>query len=173
VPVSIALIFLMLFSAFGRARPALMVLANLPLALAGGILSIWALRISLSVSAIIGFIALFGIAVQNGTVLVSFFEQLRREGKQLREAIRTACELRFRPLMMTTLTTVVGLAPMVFATGSGSELQRPIAVVVLFGLVTAQALTLLVLPAIYFLVESRAERRGEPEGCDSSSAQVE
>ncbi len=167
VPVSIALIFLMLFSAFGRARPALMVLANLPLALAGGILSIWALRISLSVSAIIGFIALFGIAVENGTVLVSFFEQLRREGKHLREAIRTACELRLRPLMMTTLTTVVGLAPMVFATGSGSELQRPIAIVVLFGLLTAQALTLLVLPAIYFLFESRGPTRGEPEGCDS------
>lgn len=156
VPISIGLIFLLLFSAFGRLRSALMVLANLPLALAGGILSIWMLGIPLSVSAIIGFIALFGIAVQNGTVLVTFFNQLCQEGLNPIDAVRRGCDLRFRPLMMTTLTAMLGLVPMIFASGSGSELQRPIAVVVLGGLITSQALTLLVLPALYCLVEKRA-----------------
>jgi heavy metal efflux system protein len=164
-PISIGLIFLLLFSAFGRLRSALMVLANLPLALAGGILSIWMLGIPLSVSAIIGFIALFGIAVQNGTVLVTFFNQLCQEGLNPIEAVRRGCELRFRPLMMTTLTAMLGLVPMIFASGSGSELQRPIAVVVLGGLMTSQALTLLVLPALYCLVEKREiEPNGQQKG---------
>ncbi len=155
VPISIGLIFLLLFSTFGKLRSALMVLANLPLALAGGVIIIWLTNIPLSVSAVIGFIALFGIAVQNGTVLVSFFNQLRQKGLSPLEAVRRGCELRFRPLMMTTLAAMLGLLPMVFATGSGSEMQRPLALVVLGGLITSQALTLLVLPALYAWVEGR------------------
>ncbi|RJP73269.1 MAG: efflux RND transporter permease subunit [Candidatus Zixiibacteriota bacterium] len=155
VPISIALIFLMLFSTFGNARSALLVLANLPLALAGGIVSIWLLDIPLSVSAVIGFIALFGLAVQNGTVLVAFFNQLRKEGASLLQAVEQGCEQRFRPLMMTTATTALGLIPMILARGSGAEMQRPLAVVVLGGLITSQALTLLVLPALYAWVEGR------------------
>jgi cobalt-zinc-cadmium resistance protein CzcA len=158
VPVSILLIFLMLFSAFNSVKSALLVLINLPFALIGGILIMVLLRIPLSVSASIGFIALFGTAVENGTLLVSFFDQLRREGMRPMDAVRRGCELRLRPLLMTAMTTLLGLMPLVWATGSGSEIQRPLAAVVLGGLVTALLLTLIVLPAIYYLLEKRKDR---------------
>lgn len=158
VPVSISLIFLMLFSALGSLRCAVMVLANLPFALVGGILTMVMLDINLSVSTAIGFIALFGTAVENGIVLVAFFNQLRQEGLSTTEAVRKGCELRLRPLMMTTLTTLLGLVPMIYATGSGSEIQRPLAAVILGGLTSSLFLTLIVLPAIYHIVESRRER---------------
>ncbi|MEW6357243.1 MAG: CusA/CzcA family heavy metal efflux RND transporter [Planctomycetota bacterium] len=156
VPISIALIFLMLFSAFGSIRSALLVLANLPFALVGGVLSIYLLDINLSVSAAVGFIAVFGMAVENGTVLVTFFNQLREQGLPVMDAVKQGCHLRFRPLLMTTLTTLLGLAPLIYATGSGSEIQRPLATVVLGGLASALVLTLIVLPALYVIVESRA-----------------
>ena len=106
-----------------------MVFANLPFALVGGILAMVLLKINLSVSAAIGFIALFGTAVGNGVVLVTFFNQLRQEGLSTAEAVRKGCELRFRPLLMTALAMLLGLVPMLFATGSGSEIQRPLAAV--------------------------------------------
>jgi cobalt-zinc-cadmium resistance protein CzcA len=158
VPVSILLIFLLLLTALGSVRNAFLVLANLPFAVVGGILTMLAFGINLSVSTAIGFIALFGTAVENGVVLVTFFNQLREEGLSTLEAVRKGCELRLRPLMMSTLTTLLGLVPMIYATGSGSEIQRPLASVILGGLATSLALTLLVLPAIYSLVESRRER---------------
>jgi cobalt-zinc-cadmium resistance protein CzcA len=158
VPVALLLIFLMLFSAFGSMKSALLVLVNLPFALIGGILILVVMKIPLSVSASIGFIALFGIAVENGTLLVSFFEQLRREGLSPRDAVMRGCELRLRPLLMTALTTLLGLLPLVWATGSGSEIQRPLAAVVLGGLASAMVLTMIVLPALYYLVEMRGER---------------
>jgi cobalt-zinc-cadmium resistance protein CzcA len=157
VPVSILLILLMLFSALGSVRSAFMVLVNLPFALVGGIITMVALHINLSVSTAIGFIILFGTAVGNGVMLVTFFNQLRQEGLSTAEAVRKGCELRLRPLMMTTLTTLLGLLPMIYATGNGSEIQRPLAAVILGGLVSSLALTLLVLPAIYYIVESRQE----------------
>jgi cobalt-zinc-cadmium resistance protein CzcA len=162
VPVSILLIFLMLFSAFNSLKSALLVLVNLPFALIGGILIIVLLKVPLSVSAAIGFIALFGTAVENGTLLVSFFDQLRRDGLSPADAVRRGCELRLRPLLMTATTTLGGLLPLVWATGSGSEIQRPLAAVVLGGLASALLLTLLVLPALYYLIEMRSERRGGP-----------
>lgn len=161
VPVSILLIFLMLFSAFNSMKSALLVLVNLPFALIGGILIIILLKIPLSVSAAIGFIALFGIAVENGTVLVSFFDQLRREGLSPLDTVRRGCELRLRPLLMTAMTTLLGLLPLVWATGSGSEIQRPLAAVVLGGLASAMLLTMIVLPALYYLVEMRKEAKEE------------
>ncbi len=161
VPVSVLLIFLMLFSAFNSLKSALLVMLNLPFALVGGILAILLLNIPLSVSASIGFIALFGIAVQNGTILVSFFDQLRREGLSPMEAVQRGCELRLRPLLMTAVTTLVGLLPLVWSTGGGSEIQRPLATVVLGGLVSATLLTMIVLPALYYLVEVRGERKAE------------
>lgn len=164
VPASIGLIFVLLFLALSTIRSALLVLANLPFALVGGILAIFLLDINLSVAAAIGFIALFGIAVENGVVLVSFFNQLVQEGLTPEEAVRKGCQLRFRPLIMTTLTTLLGLLPMIYATGSGSELQRPLATVVLGGLVSSLALTLLVLPALFALVESRRQKRIEGGG---------
>ncbi len=155
VPVSILLIFLMLFSAFDSARSALLVLLNLPFALVGGILAIFLANINLSVSSVVGFIALFGIAVENGTVLVAFFNQLRDQGMDAVEAVKRGCELRFRPLLMTALTTLLGLTPLLYASGSGSEIQRPLAAVVLGGLVSSMLLTLIVLPVLYSIVESR------------------
>ena len=159
VPVSILLIFIMLFMALGKIRGALMVLTNLLFALAGGILSIFFLRINMSVSTAIGLIVLFGTAVSNGVILVAFFNQLMQEGLDPEAAVRKGCKLRFRPLMMTTLTALLGLLPMIYATGSGSEMQRPLAAVVMGGLTSALALTLLVLPALYVLVETRAAKR--------------
>ena len=100
----------------------------------------------------IGFIALFGIAVENGVVLVSFFDQLVERGNDISQAVREGCLLRVRPLLMTTITTVLGLTPMVMATGAGSEIQRPLAAVVLGGLVTSTAITLFVLPTIYLKI---------------------
>jgi cobalt-zinc-cadmium resistance protein CzcA len=153
VPLSILLIFLMLFATFNSMRSALLVLINLPFALIGGILAMAVLGITLSVPATIGFIALFGIAVENGTVLITFFNQLRAKGMSTMEAVRTGCELRFRPLLMTALTTFLGLLPLIYATGSGSEIQRPLATVVLGGLVTSLLLTQIVLPVLYTMVE--------------------
>jgi len=153
VPIAIALIFLMLFSAFGRIRSALLVLANLPFAVIGGVLAIYFLKIDLSVSAAIGFIAVFGMAVEDGTVLVSFFNRLRQEGKSTLDAVREGCRLRFTSVLMTSLTTLLGLTPMMYARGSGSEIQRPLATVVLGGLASALVLTLIVLPALYTIVE--------------------
>ena len=149
VPLSVLLIFIMLVSALGSFRTAAMVLANLPFALVGGILSMLLLDVTLNVPSTVGFIALFGLAVQNGTVLMSFIHQLRARGRETREAVLEACLLRFRALLMTAATTVLGLLPMVTAVGPGSEVQRPLAVVVIGGLVTATLLTLFVLPALY------------------------
>ncbi|MFZ4396937.1 MAG: efflux RND transporter permease subunit [Kiritimatiellia bacterium] len=162
VPISIGLILLMLFSGLGSIRSALMVFANLPFALVGGILAMVLLKINLSVSAAVGFIALFGTAVGNGVVLVAFFNQLRQQGLSTDEAVRSGCALRFRPLLMTSLAMLLGLLPMLAATGSGSEIQRPLAAVVLGGLVSSLFLTLVILPAIYHLVESRRERTAAP-----------
>jgi cobalt-zinc-cadmium resistance protein CzcA len=158
VPVSILLIFLMLFSALGSVRSAFLVIVNLPFALVGGILTMVALKINLSVSTAIGFIVLFGTAVENGVMLVTFFNQLRQEGLSTADAVRRGCELRLRPLMMTSLTTLLGLLPMMYATGSGSEIQKPLAAVILGGLASSLALTLIVLPAIYLIAESRCDR---------------
>ena len=104
---------------------------------------------TLSVSAVIGFIALFGIAVGNGTVLVSFFIQLRKRGLALEEAVIKGCEMRLRPLILTSLTTMLGLAPLLLATGPGAEIQKPLAVVAIGGLVSSTILTLIILPTLY------------------------
>jgi len=158
VPLSIGLIFILLLSAFGSIGRSLVVLANLPLALVGGVFVLAIGGLPLSVSAIVGFIALFGIAVENGVVLVAFFNQLLAEGKPLREAVYQGCLLRVRPLLMTTMTTLLGLTPMVLATGSGAEIQRPLAAVVLGGLASSTILTLFVLPALFLMVEERKAR---------------
>jgi len=159
VPICITLIFFMLFSGLGSLRSALMVFANLPFALVGGVLTVFLFKINISVPAVIGFIALFGTAVGNGIVLVAFFNQLRQQGLSVIEAVRKGCDLRFRPLLMTALAMLLGLVPMIYATGNGSEIQRPLASVVLGGLVSSLFLTLLVLPALYVTVETWKERQ--------------
>jgi cobalt-zinc-cadmium resistance protein CzcA len=158
VPVVIGLVFLMLWISFGTPRHALIILVNVPLALVGGVFGLLVTGEYLSVPASVGFIALFGIAVQNGVVLVTYFNQLRRGGKALDEAILDGGLLRLRPVLMTALTTVLGLLPLLLARGIGAEVQRPLAAVVVFGLTTSTLLTLFVIPAVYGYVEGR---RGE------------
>jgi len=149
IPLALALIFVILFSTFGSVRQALLVLSNIPFALVGGIIALWIAREYLSVPASVGFIALLGIAVLNGVVLVSYFNQLHAEGLPLLECVKQGAERRLRPVLMTASITAFGLIPLLFATGPGSEVQRPLAIVVIGGLITATALTLLILPILY------------------------
>jgi len=155
VPIALLLVVLLLYMALGSVRDSLLVVLNLPFALVGGVLAVWLWGMHLSVSAAVAFIVLLGIAVQNGVVLVAFFRQLREEGKGVDETVRTGCDLRFRPLLMTALTSFIGHLPMLYATGSGADIQKPLAVVVMGGLVTSTLLTLIVLPTIYDWFESR------------------
>ena len=149
VPLVIAIVLLMLWVAFASSRHALIIISNIPLALIGGVLGLLITGEYLSVPASVGFIALFGIAVQNGMVMVSYFNHLREQGHSVAEAVHQGALLRLRPVLMTALTTVLGLFPLLLSTGIGSEVQRPLAVVVVFGLVTSTLLTLFVLPVIY------------------------
>jgi cobalt-zinc-cadmium resistance protein CzcA len=149
VPVSIGLIFLLLFSTFGSVRQALLVLTNVPFALIGGVVGLWVTGEFLSVPASVGFIALLGIAVLNGVVLVSYFNQLRERGLPLEQVVVEGSARRLRPVMMTATIAAFGLVPLLFATGPGSEIQRPLAIVMIGGLITATVLTLFILPILY------------------------
>jgi cobalt-zinc-cadmium resistance protein CzcA len=149
VPVVLVLIFILLYLNFRSTRPVFLILVNIPLALVGGIFGLKAFGMYLSVSAAVGFIALFGIAVLNGLVMVEFFRNLEAEGTSRLDAVLEGAELRLRPVLMTAATTALGLVPMVWASGVGSEVQRPLAVVVVFGVVTSTLLTLMVLPVLY------------------------
>ncbi len=151
VPITLGLVFFLLIWAFHSLRYATLIILNLPFALIGGVVSLWLSGQYLSVPSSIGFIALFGLAVANGIVLVSYINQLRHEGKQTEEAILTGCSLRLRPVVMTMMTTLLGLLPLVLAQGIGAEVQRPLATVVIGGLFTSTALTLVVLPVLYSL----------------------
>ncbi|MFA6180047.1 MAG: CusA/CzcA family heavy metal efflux RND transporter [Candidatus Methylopumilus sp.] len=149
VPVALGLIFIVLFSTFRSVRQALLILSIIPFALVGGIVALWATGEYLSVPASVGFIALLGITVLNGIVLVSYFNQLRAEGMAMAELVVQGARRRLRPVMMTASITAFGLIPLLFASGPGSEIQRPLAIVVIGGLITATALTLLLLPILY------------------------
>ena len=149
VPLALGFIFVILFTTFGSVRQALLVLSNIPFALVGGIVALWATGEYLSVPASVGFIALLGIAVLNGVVLVSYFNQLHAEGLSLIECVTQGAKRRLRPVLMTASITAFGLVPLLFATGPGSEIQRPLAIVVIGGLITATALTLILLPILY------------------------
>ena len=149
VPVALGLIFIVLFSTFRSVRQALLILSIIPFALVGGIVALWLTGEYLSVPASVGFIALLGITVLNGVVLVSYFNQLRAQGMALAEVVAQGARRRLRPVMMTASITAFGLIPLLFATGPGSEIQRPLAIVVIGGLITATALTLMLLPILY------------------------
>ena len=149
VPVAIGLIFLMLFSTFRSLRQALLVLTNIPFALIGGVLALWITGEYLSVPASVGFIALLGIAVLNGVVMMTYFNQLTARGLTPREVVIEGARRRLRPVLMTASIAAFGLVPLLFASGPGSEIQRPLAIVVIGGLMSATALTLLLLPILY------------------------
>ena len=158
VPLILLFIFLLLFGNFNSLRNSVLILMNIPLALVGGVVGLWLTGQNLSVPASVGFIALFGIALENGMVLVTYLNQLLREGVPIAEAsIQGACQ-RIRPVLMTALTTALGLLPLLFSSGTGSEVQRPLATVVIGGLVTSTILTLLVLPAFYKWFTVKEER---------------
>ncbi|HEU4502215.1 MAG TPA: CusA/CzcA family heavy metal efflux RND transporter, partial [Nitrospira sp.] len=168
VPITIGLIFLLLFASFNSARHAALIIMNLPFALIGGIVALWVTGEYLSVPASVGFINLFGVAVLNGIVLVSYINQLRAEGLSDYDAIVRGCLLRLRPVLMTALVAMLGLIPLAFSHGIGSEVQRPLAVVVIGGLVSSTLLTLIVLPTLYgvfagspqtLMADSRARQR--------------
>ena len=159
LPVALVLIFVVLYSTLGSVRASLLILANIPFAMVGGIVALAVSGEYLSVPASVGFIALLGIAVLNGLVMVSYFRQLREQGMSLSEAVRRGAERRLRPVLMTATIAAFGLVPLLFASGPGSEIQRPLAIVVIGGLVSATILTLILLPMLYERFgESKAER---------------
>jgi cobalt-zinc-cadmium resistance protein CzcA len=158
VPLVLLLIAGFLYASFGNARQALLVMLDVPFALVGGIAALWLRGLNLNLSASVGFIALFGVAVLNGVVLLAYINQVRGAGKPLREAVREGSEVRLRPVLMTALVASFGFLPMAISTSPGSEVQRPLATVVIGGLVTSTALTLLVLPVLYEWLEERWPR---------------
>jgi cobalt-zinc-cadmium resistance protein CzcA len=166
VPISTFLIFLLLFDAFKSVTHALLILVNVPLGLIGGILALLITGIPLSVSAAIGFIALFGQAVLNGVVMVSYFNQLQDEGMSPRDAVFHGAGTRLRTVLMTGLLAMLGLLPMALSHGIGAETQRPLAIVIIGGLVSATLLTLLVLPSIYLVLERRRRAVKVPSAID-------
>ncbi len=155
VPAALLLIFLMLFAAFGSTRQALIIFTGVPLAWTGGIVSLWMRGIPLSISAAVGFIALSGVAVLNGVVMISFINKLREEGMDVDPAVIEGSLTRLRPVLMTALVASLGFLPMALATGTGAEVQRPLATVVIGGILSSTALTLLVLPALYQAIHKK------------------
>jgi cobalt-zinc-cadmium resistance protein CzcA len=160
VPLALALIFALLFATFGSVRQAVLVFANIPFAMIGGVFALWLSGEYLSVPASVGFIALLGIAVLNGVVMVSYFNQLYDRGMALAEVVVEGAARRLRPVLMTANIAAFGLVPLMFASGPGSEIQRPLAIVVIGGLVTSTTLTLIVLPILYrrFGVDAPTQR---------------
>ncbi|MBK6723517.1 MAG: efflux RND transporter permease subunit [Pyrinomonadaceae bacterium] len=157
VPIALFLIFVMLFSTFGSAKQALMIYTGIPFAIVGGVIALAVRGMPFSISAGVGFIALFGVAVLNGVVMVSFINHLREEGKSVIKAVNEGAMTRLRPVLMTALVASLGFIPMALATSAGAEVQRPLATVVIGGLITSTLLTLLILPTLYAWFEKDAE----------------
>ena len=164
VPVTISFIFVLLYTAFNSVKWATLIIANVPFATIGGLFSLWVSGQYLSVPSAIGFIAVFGVAMLNGIVLVSFINELRGRGLAVAEAVRRGAELRLRPVLMTASVAILGLIPMLLSSGVGAETQRPLASVVVGGLVTSTLLTLVILPVVYEWIEDRRTGRREEEG---------
>jgi cobalt-zinc-cadmium resistance protein CzcA len=171
MPVVLALIFLLLYGAFGTLRHAALILINVPLAVLGGMVALHLRGMTLNVSSAVGFIALFGISVQNGVLMVSNLNHLRDSGLDLMEAVARGAEERFRPVLMTATVATLGLIPAALARGIGSDVQRPLATVVVGGLVSATLLTLLVLPVLYEVIERWAQGRHRAASTEASAVQ--
>jgi cobalt-zinc-cadmium resistance protein CzcA len=159
VPAALLIVFLLIFTAFGSLRQALMIYSGIPLAITGGVFAIWLRGMPFSISAAVGFIALSGVAVLNGLMLISYYNQLRDLGKSLLDAVIEGSLTRLRPVMMTAMVASLGFVPMALGSGAGAEVQRPLATVVIGGIITSTLLTLIVLPLIYLMVERRFGRR--------------
>jgi cobalt-zinc-cadmium resistance protein CzcA len=159
VPAALFLVFLLLYAMFGNVKDGLLVFTGIPFALTGGVLALWLRDIPLSISASVGFIALSGVAVLNGLVLISFIRNLQEQGHALVDAVREGTMTRLRPVLVTALVASLGFLPMAIATGTGAEVQRPLATVVIGGILSSTLLTLLVLPMLYLLAHRRTENR--------------
>jgi cobalt-zinc-cadmium resistance protein CzcA len=159
VPAALLIVFLLIFTAFGSLRQAFMIYSGIPLAITGGVFAIWLRDMPFSISAAVGFIALSGVAVLNGLMLISYYNQLRDQGKSLMDAVIEGSLTRLRPVMMTAMVASLGFVPMALGSGAGAEVQRPLATVVIGGIITSTLLTLIVLPLIYLMVERRLGRR--------------
>ncbi len=155
IPVALMLIFVMLMTALGSLKSALLIMVNLPFAVVGGIIAMYIFDINFSVAASIGFIAVLGVAVEDALVLISFCDQLRDTGMPAKQAVLEACRLRIRPLVMTTMTTLMGLLPMLYATGAGSEIQKPLVAVIFGGMISSLVLELIVLPVLYIIANDK------------------
>jgi cobalt-zinc-cadmium resistance protein CzcA len=161
VPAALLIVFLLIFTAFGSLRQAFMIYSGIPLAITGGVFAIWLRGMPFSISAAVGFIALSGVAVLNGLMLISYYNQLRDQGKSLMDAVIEGSLTRLRPVMMTAMVASLGFVPMALGIGAGAEVQRPLATVVIGGIITSTLLTLIVLPLIYLMVEQRFGRRSQ------------
>ena len=159
VPLALALMFFLLYLAFGKFRQAGLVLAIVPLALFGGMLALIIRDMTLNVSSAVGFIALFGVAIQNGVIMVSHINDLRKNGETLYEAVTDGTRHRFRPVLMTATVAILGLLPASMATGIGSDVQRPLATVIVYGLMFSTIVTLFALPVLYYLIEKKYENK--------------
>jgi heavy metal efflux system protein len=164
VPSALVLIFTLIFLAFGSLRQALLVYSGIPLAVTGGVLALWLRGMPFSITAAVGFIALSGVAVLNGLVMIASFNQLRDEGKSVLDAVLEGSLMRFRPVLMTALVASLGFVPMAIATGAGAEVQRPLATVVIGGILSSTFLTLVLLPVLYQWAEKRKGSLTESEG---------
>ena len=162
VPLVIFIIFVLLFGAFQSLGHALLIMLNLPFALIGGTLALYLWGTNFNISAAVGYIAVFGVSVLNGVVLVSSIRQAYEQGLPFNEAIIRGCEIRFRPIIVSAIVGVIGFLPAALSHGIGAEIQRPLARVVIGGLTSSTALTLLVLPSIYAFLTRRQERREQP-----------
>jgi len=160
VPLVIFIIFVLLFGAFNSVGDALLIMLNLPFALIGGTLALFFWQSNFNISAAVGYIAVFGVSVLNGTVLVSSIRQAFSDGLPLREAIARGCEIRFRPIVVSAIVAVIGFLPAALSHGIGAEIQKPLARVVIGGLISSTALTLFVLPAVYALFAGRQSTGG-------------
>lgn len=149
VPLALFLIFVLLFTTFGSIKQAVLIYTGIPFAIVGGVLALALSGMPFSISAGVGFIALFGVAVLNGVVMVSYINRLRDEGRTIEQAVSEGAETRLRPVLMTALVASLGFIPMAIATSAGAEVQRPLATVVIGGLITSTLLTLLILPTLY------------------------
>jgi heavy metal efflux system protein len=163
IPITLLLVLAMLYGLFNSVKNVLLIMLNVPLALVGGVFALGAFGENISIPSSIGFIALFGIALTDALVLVSRFEGLRKKGKSLYEAVIVGCRSKFRPVLMTTLTTALGLLPLIIATGTGSEIQRPLAIVVIGGLTSSTLLTLIVIPTLYLWISSKELTQENPQ----------
>jgi heavy metal efflux system protein len=167
VPLALAIMFLLLFGAFGKFRQAGLIIGLLPLALFGGMLALNVLGMTLNVSSAVGFIALFGVSIQNGVIMISHINTLRREGVELKEAVIKGTHHRFRSIVMIATVAVVGLLPASLSTGIGSDVQRPLATVIVYGLLFATIITLYVLPALYYMMEVRWSKKHKDENLNN------